>query len=303
MDRFAYADIEDRPRLRWPNGARVALLVVPNVEHYEYTPPANPVRDPWPRTPHPDIVGYATRDYGNRVGMWRMLDAMDRHGVRGTASISIGVFDHYPEVIAALEARRWDYMCHGVYNTRYLWGLPEDEERAIIRDCVQSYKRHTGRDLPGWCSPALSNTVNTPDLVAEAGIKYYGDAGMMDDQPFPLNVRSGRLLSLPYSVNLNDAVNQRQGHESEEFARMCMDAFDTLYAEGGDQARVLALSVHPYILGMPQRVGHFEQVLSYICGHADVWKATGEEIADWYYATAWDEVVGHLQSKEARRAR
>src|SRR5690606_228247 len=110
-----------------------------------------------------------------------------------------------PKIFEECERRNWDYMCHGIYNTQYLWGYQEDEERAMIADCVETYRRLTGRQLAGWFSPAASHTANTPDLVAEAGIKYYCDF-YHDDQPTPINVRNGRLLSLPYQMDLNDSV-------------------------------------------------------------------------------------------------
>jgi allantoinase len=297
VERLGYCPITSRPRVAWPNGARVALWITPNVEFYEFQPPPDPVRAhfAWKaRSPHPDIVSYATRDYGNRVGLWRFIDVMDKHGLRPTASINAAVFDHFPEIVAALEERHWDYMCHGIYNTRYVWGMDIDAERALIRDGMETYRRHTGRTLAGWIGPGLSNSVNTPDLVAEAGIKYYGDFGQHDDQPFPLKVRRGRLITLPYSSNLGDAINERQGHEAEDFARFIVDSFDALYDEGGDQGRVLAINVHPYIIGQPHRIRFFDRAISYICGHTDVWKATGEEIADWYYAHHYDEMARFL---------
>lgn len=301
LDRLAYSAITGRPRLRWPDDARVALLLVPNVEFYEYLPPPNPLRDPWPRTPHPDVLGYGVRDYGNRVGLWRLFEVLDRHGIRATVSLNLSVFEHFPELLGECEQRGWDYMCHGLYNTRYLWGLPEEDEAAEIAECVATYRRLTGRPLAGWFSPAMSMTLRTPDLVAEAGIKYYCDYPC-DDQPFPLKVRSGRLLSMPYTVDLNDAVVARQGHESDVFAAMIIDQFDTLYAEGAGSGRVMSIAVHPYLMGQPHRIRHLDEALAHICAHPGVWQATGEEIADWYYAHMWDAMQAHLagESPHAR---
>jgi allantoinase len=285
IERVAYSAIVDRPPLRWPGGARVALWVVPNIEHYEYLPDAKQVRNAWPRTPHPDVLGYGSRDYGNRVGVWRLFDLLDRHGLRGTTSCNLAAFEHYPDILEACLARDWDFMCHGIYNTRYHFGMPEDVERAEIDDCVRTYRRLTGRKLAGWLSPALSNTLNTPDLLAEAGLKYYGD-WLHDDQPVPMNVRSGRLITLPYSVDLNDAPVQLQGHEGDEFERMIRDAFDVLYEEGRTSGRVMCIAVHPYISGQPHWIRHLDSALRYVCGHEGVWKATGEEIADAWLAQA-----------------
>ena len=291
-DRYAYLPITDRPRLVWPNGARIAVWICPNIEHYEFQPGPVRVRDPWPRTPHPDILGYATKDYGNRVGLWRMFEIMDRYDIRCTVSLNLANFEHYPEVLEACEKRRWDYMCHGVYNTHYLWNYPEDEERAFVAECVETFRRLTGRKLAGWFSPAASHTLNTPDLVAEAGIKYFCDF-YQDDQPVPLRVKSNRLISLPYQMDLNDSNLYASYGEGEDFLRVARDMFDTLYREGGEsgQGRVMCLALHPFIMGRPHRHKYLDQAIAYIAGHEKVWFATGEEIADWYYAQLYDAVV------------
>lgn len=292
-DLAAYSPIVSRSPLRWPGGARVALLVVPNIEHYEYLPPPSRARDPWPRSPHPDVFGYASRDYGNRVGLWRLFDVMDRHGIRCTVSLNLAVFEHYPEIFQACEARRWDYLCHGIYNTRYLFDLNEEEERAVVADCVETYRRLTGRPLAGWLSPGFSFGRHTADLLAEAGVKYYADL-LHDDQPFPLRVRQGRLISMPYSVNLNDTVLHRQGHEADEFGRMIRDEFDTLYREGATSGRVMCVAIHPFLVGQPHRLRYLDEALGYVLSHEGVWRATGEEVADWYYAHYWEPVRASL---------
>jgi peptidoglycan/xylan/chitin deacetylase (PgdA/CDA1 family) len=291
-ERYTYSPIVDRPRLTWPGGARVALWVVPNIEHYEYLPRIR-VRNPWPRMPHPDVLGYSIRDYGNRVGVWRMFEVMDRHRIRCTVSLNLANFEHYPEIFAACEARCWDYMCHGIYNTQYHWDLPEDEERALIAENVATFRHLTGRQLAGWFSPGVSNTLNTPDLVAEAGIRYSADF-YHDDQPTPLRVRRGRLISVPYSMDLNDAVLYRYSTEGEEFARMVIDHFDQVYREGAVQGRVMCIALHPYMMGQPQRIRHLDRALSHIMSHDLVWQATGAEIADWYIANMAESYQRHL---------
>lgn len=282
-DRFPYSPLPTRPKLDWPGGARLALWILPNIEHYEYRPAHVNVRNPWPRMPAPDVHGYGTRDYGNRVGLWRMLDVLDRHAVRATVSLNFGVIEHYPEILAAMEARGYDYLCHGLYNTRYLWNMPEDDERAIIHDSIETLKRHTGKMLPGWFGPAVSTTLRTPDLVAEAGIRYIADY-YHDDQPTPIRTAHGPLLCVPYSMDLNDAITYRWHHEGPEFARMIRDAFDVLYAEGAESGRVMAICLHPYIYGQPHRAKYLDEALAYCLGHDGVWQATGAEIADWCHA-------------------
>jgi allantoinase len=279
-DRFDYSPIVERPPLAWPNGARIAVWVVPNIEHYEYLPRIIRTRDPWPRQPHPDILNYGIRDYGNRVGLWRLFEVMDRHAIRCTVSLSLSVLEMYPEILAAMEARRWEYMSHGLYNTRYHWNYSEDEERAAIAECQEIHERLTGRKLRGWFSPAASFTFNTPDLVAEAGITYYCDF-YQDDQPCDIKVRKGRLITIPYSMEINDSVVHRRTDEGAEFDLAIRDHFDTLYAEGG---RVMCIALHPYMMGAPHRIKHLDRALAYIRGHKDVWFATGAEIADWWQA-------------------
>jgi len=290
-DRFPYSAIVDRPKLTWPGNARVAVWVLPNIEHYEYQPVHQNLRNPWPRSPHPDVLGYGDKDYGNRVGVWRMFDLMDKHNIRCTVSLNFSVIEHYPEIFEAMEARNYDYLCHGIYNTRYLWNLPEEEERAVIQDCVETLRKATGRQLAGWFGPAASFTLNTPDLIAEAGIKYTSD-WYHDDQPFPMNTRSGKqLITVPYSMDINDAIEYRYHTEGQEFARMICDHFDTVYQEGAESGRVMAIALHPYLYGQPHRIRHLDRALAYIKSHRDVWWATGEEIADWYLA----ECRAHLE--------
>ena len=276
-DRIRYSAAPDRVPLRWPGGARVALWVAPNIEHYEYLPQKIRVRDPWPRVPHPDILGYGLRDYGNRVGVWRFMELFDRLGIRCTVSLSMAVLDLYPDIADAMLKRRWELMSHGLYNTRYHWGLGEAEEREAIEECQEIHRRHTGAGLPGWFSPAASNTLNTPDLVAEAGIGYLCDL-YHDDQPTPVQVRSGELFSLPYSMEINDSIAWRRGQEGAAFAQKLCDEFDTLYAEGAVHGKVMNIAVHPFIMGQPHRIDHLAKALEYVLSHSGVWCATGSEI-------------------------
>jgi peptidoglycan/xylan/chitin deacetylase (PgdA/CDA1 family) len=281
MDRLPYSPLPERPLFRWPGDAKIALWVVPNIEHYEYLPPSGQVRDPWPRMPHPDVLGYGSRDYGNRVGLWRMMDVMDKHDIRCTMSLNLAVYEHYPQIMDACEARGWDLLCHGLYNTRYFWGLTEADERARIAECVDLWRRLTGRMIPGWFSPGGSYTLNTPDLVAEAGIKYYSDWNH-DDQPTSLRTRHGNLITVPYTMDINDGMTSRWPIEGEAFAQMIIDYFDCLYRDPSPQGRVMCIALHPYLMGQPHRIRHLDRALGHILAHEGVWKATGEQIADWY---------------------
>jgi peptidoglycan/xylan/chitin deacetylase (PgdA/CDA1 family) len=280
-DRIAYSAAPERPPLKWPGGARVALWVAPNIEHYEYRPGVVRVRDPWPRVPHPDILGYGLRDYGNRVGVWRLMELFDRFKLRCTVSLSMAVLEMYPEIAEGMLSRSWELMSHGLYNTRYHWGMSEDDERAAIAECQEIHRRIAGSELEGWFSPAASNTLATPDLVAEAGIRYLCDL-YHDDQPTPVRVRRGELVSLPYSMEINDSIAWRRGQEAEAFAQKIRDEFDTLHAEGAVHGKVMNIAVHPFIMGQPHRIEHLASALEYVLGHDGVWCATGAEIVEHY---------------------
>ena len=260
---YDFLPYQDRPPIRWPNGAQLAFWVAPNIEFYELDPPPNPKRTPWPR-PVPDVQAYSYRDYGNRVGMWRMMEAMDRCGVRGSVSLNVALCEHHPEIIAACVERGWEFYSHGTYNTRYVFDMTPDQERELIRDSIDTIKKHTGQKLDGWLSPALSYTDQTLNLVAEAGLTYVCDL-FHDDQPGPVKVPHGRLVSMPYSLEMNDAiafsVNWVTPHR---YGEMIKRQFDRLYAEGEQSGTVMCIPLHPYLIGQPYRMKAFEEALAYI---------------------------------------
>ena len=290
-ERMVWVPPEHRPTIRWPHGARVALWVVPNVEHYEYLPLPDSHRNPWPRTPHPDVAQYSQRDYGNRVGFWRMLEVLDKHRVRCTVSLNVGVLEHYPEIGAAMSERDWAFMSHGIYNTRYLFEQSEDEEREFYRDTLGTIKRITGKDAKGMLGPALTTTVNTPDLMAEAGLVYHAD-WLNDDQPTPISVRSGKLISMPYTSELNDFPLMVYGAvEGAYFADIAKRQFDVLYEEGEASGKVMCLAIHPWLMGQPHRAKYLDEMLSYILSHDGVWQATADDIAEHYLAHHYDDAV------------
>ncbi|WP_419840961.1 polysaccharide deacetylase family protein [Candidatus Poriferisodalis sp.] len=293
--RVRYLPIVDRPQIRWPNDARVALWIAPNVEHYEYLPPRDPQRNTWTRSPHPDVQGYGHRDYGNRVGFWRMAEVLDRFGVAATASTNLAVFDHYPEVGAAMVERGWEIMSHGIYNTRYLSSMDETAERAFYIECIQRLRSHAGLALRGMLSPAVSNTSATPDLMAEAGLIYHAD-WFHDDQPVPLATRGGqRLVSIPYSMELNDVPVFAQHFGAAEFVAIARAQLDVLRREADDGAggRVMCVALHPYLMGMPHRIDALAAMLEHLMSHDDVWQATAGQIAQHFLDHHYDEFAAH----------
>ena len=294
---YDYLPYFDRPRIAWPDGARLAFWCAPNIEHYEIDPPLNPLRTPWAR-PHPDVLGYSWRDYGNRVGVWRMMEVMDRYGVRGSVSLNVAVCDHYPEIIEACVARGWELFSHGVYNTRYTYGMNEDQERALIADVRDTIRRASGQELRGWLAPAITLTDRTIDLLAEAGLSYTLDL-FHDDQPLPVRTARGKLVSIPYSLEINDFTALYQGATSPtDYTDMIIAQFDRLYAEGADGGRVMCLPLHPFLIGQPHRVREFARALEYITGHDGVWLATAAEIADHFLAHHYDEFAAAVAARK-----
>ena len=281
---YDYLPYDDRPTIRWPDDARVAVWTVPNIEFYELNPPPNPHRPSWPM-PNPDINGYSARDFGNRVGQMRLMELMDKYNARGSVSLSVAMLEQHPEIIDACKERNWEFFSHGVYNTRYTYGMSEEQERSMIEDTVESIYRHTGQHCAGYLAPALTHSTKTLDLFAEAGGIYTCDL-FHDDQPTPVKVRSGKpFISVPYSMELNDffafLVNRMT---PLQFENMVKASFDRLYEEGQASGTVQCISLHAYLIGQPHRIRSLEAILDYVSGHDDVWLTTGREIAEHYIA-------------------
>ena len=229
------------------------------------------------------MLGYATRDYGNRVGHQRMMRVMDKFGLRGSVSLSTAVLEHHPEVIQMAAERNWEFFSHGIYNTRYTYGLDEAQEREMIEESMTLIASHTGQHCDGYLAPALSHSDATIDLFAEAGGLYTCDL-FHDDQPTPVQTRSGRrFVSIPYSLELNDTITYVVNRiEPRRYGQMIKDAFDRLYAEGAESGTVMCVPLHAYQVSHPHRLRAFEEAMDHVCGHAGVWKATGREIARHY---------------------
>lgn len=283
LDRYPYSAIIDRPPLTLPGNARIAVFVVPNVEYLEWLPPPNPLRSPYP-TPAPNLGAFQARDYGNRVALWRLFELFDDLGIKTTASVNAAVFEHHPLIAEEMARRDWDYQSHGLYNTRFAFGMDEATEREMIGEVIDIVRKATGKTISGWLGPALTTTARTPDLLAEAGVKYWADM-FHDDEPTEVSVSSGRLITLPYSFEINSGVALGgQAQTAEAFGRMITDQFDMLYEEGATAPKVMAICLHPFAVTAPSRVKYLRRALEYILGHSGVWQATAGDIADWYYA-------------------
>jgi peptidoglycan/xylan/chitin deacetylase (PgdA/CDA1 family) len=284
-DRIPYVPIVDRPPLRLPGGARVAVWVIVNVEEWDIDRPLPRTLLPPPGGGSylPDVTNYGWYDYGLRVGFWRLREVLDRYGIRATLSLNGSVCESYPQIVRAARESRWEVLAHG-YRQRPMH--LEEDEAAAIRRTVEAIRAATGTAPRGWMGPGLTETWNTLDLLAEAGIEYVADWAN-DDQPYEIRVRSGRLVALPYSLELNDIpMFLVQHHAAEEWVRRVRDQFETLDSEGEATARVMAIAVHPYITGVPHRIRSFERVCQYLRGQRSVLLWTGSEILDWYTGAA-----------------
>ena len=268
-------------QLRWPDGKTCAVWVAPNLEFYEIDPPAHPMRKSWTR-PHPDVVGYSHRDHANRVGHWRMADAMSKHGFPGSVSLSVALCDHIPEVVADGVARGWEFFSHGIYNTRYAYDMDEAQERSLIEDSIATVQAATGQRIRGWLAPALTHTVRTMDLIADYGLDYTCDL-YHDDRPGRVRTASGDLISMPYSLEVNDHYGFFIYNMSpRDYADALIRQFDRLAREGEASGTVMCIPLHSYLVGQPHRIGAFDRVLEHIAADGRAWITTAGAIADAY---------------------
>lgn len=294
---YDYWPYRDRPKIVWPGGKKLAFWVAPNIEFYELDPAKNPGRAGWPK-PAPDVVGYSQRDWGNRVGHWRLMELLDKYGLRGSVSLNVALCDHHPEIIEACVQRNWEFFSHGIYNTRYSYGMDEAQERAIIEDAIRTVEKASGQRIRGYLAPALTHTERTLDLIAENDFWYTCDL-FQDDQPQPIKTASGKLISLPYSLEVNDVITYGAlGMSPARYTDILKRHFDQLLAEGEQSGTVMCIPLHAYLVGQPHRIGPFEEALRHIAAHSDdVWFATGAEIAGHYREHYWDQTLADIEAK------
>jgi allantoinase len=283
---FPYSPIIHRPRLTWPNGANVALWVIPNIEFFSLEEKV-PAGSGGTGAPVPDVPAWSARDYGNRVGVFRLMQVLDRHGIRATVALNSDVCAHHPAIIEEGQKRGWEWMGHNESNTRRLNEAPPGDEPRIIRDTLATIARATGKRPLGWLGSGLQETWDTLDLLAAEGCEYVCD-WTNDDQPYIMTLKGGHpLASIPYSHEINDKPAFERAHRTAaEFQEMICRQFDVLYREGAESGRVMAIAIHPYLTGVPHRIDAFDQALAYICKHDRVWKTTGTEIAHHFAAQA-----------------
>ncbi|MEV6266667.1 polysaccharide deacetylase family protein [Kribbella sp. NPDC051936] len=278
MTLYDYSPLPSRPRLIWPDGKRVAFYVGLNIEHFL---PGKPSTSIWPLDLDPDPLNHGWREYGARVGIWRTIDILDRYGVRASALVNSDVAEHNPQIVKAGVERDWAWLAHGRTNTVLHTGYEADEERRVLTEITDTIETATGQRPKGWMGPALTETHNTPQLLSELGYQYVLD-WTNDDQPYRLNVPG--MLSVPYTVELNDLGLFLRGLSGPDFLQMVKDQYDVLRDESADTGRVMALALHPFVIGQPFRAKYLDLALRYIAAQPDVWMTTSDEIAAHYAA-------------------
>ena len=284
-ERVAYSAIKDRPPLVLPDGGRLIIWVIVNVEEW------NP-REPMPRTvltppaggsPEPDIPNWAWHEYGNRVGFWRMLEVLDRLQIRAVLAINGSAIHAYEPIARAAHEREWEFIGHG-FGQKNMQKVPD--ERADIVKTTNAIRHFTGRSPRGWLGPGLTETWNTPDILAEEGYEYVCD-WVLDDQPVLLKTQTRPLVSIPYTQECNDvAMMLIQHHKATEYRDRAIDQFEQLYSDSEKSARVMALVAHPYIMGAPHRLRYLREALEHIQARPGVVFWTGEQILEWYQRSA-----------------
>lgn len=279
--RVPYTLIHNRPALRLPNDARIAVWTIVNVENWRPTKPMPRVILPPPMGQPllPDVPNWAWHEYGMRVGFSRFLDTLRQRNLKATFAVNGSSCSVYREACEAARDAGWDFIGHGFVQTPM---HTVDDERQAIADTISAITELTGKPPRGWESPGLTETDQTIDLLAEAGIEYVAD-WVLDDQPVHINTKSGNITSIPYTVEINDVVMSAvQQQPSDEILRRGRDQFDRLYMEGAQSARIMAISIHPFLTGVPHRIRYLEELYDYILSHAGVLMWTGSEILDWY---------------------
>ena len=290
---YDYVPIIDREPFKLPDGARVAVLPYINIEHFPADIPGTALI-PGTQGFSPDPLNYGWRDYGNRVGLWRMMELMDKVGMRGTVCLNSEIIREYPRIIEEGMARDWAFIGHGINNApaNFIGNAPdgegghipldEDKERSIISTVCKTMEEALGRKTKGWLSPFLTHTDNTPKILEENGVEYLCDF-TADDHPFRFNTPKNNLIAVPYTVELNDIpAFLNLGVSSEAFGDMIVDQFDVLYEEGATNARCMPICLHTFHVGQPNKFKHLKRAFEYIAGHDDVLLTTGDDINDWY---------------------
>jgi peptidoglycan/xylan/chitin deacetylase (PgdA/CDA1 family) len=282
QDLYSYSPIVGRPPLEWPDGKRVAFYVGLNLEHFLIDRPSTSIAGVTAALA-PDPMNYGWRDYGVRVGIWRIIELLDEVAVAASVLLNSDVCHLYPQIVEAGVRRDWAWLGHGQNNSTLQAGMDEQAEREYLQEMTATIEAATGTRPQGWLGPALTETFNTPRLLGELGVRYLLD-WCNDDQPYPLNVPG--MISVPYSVEVNDiTLFVYHAHTGEEYVRLVCDHLDQLLADSRDGGRVMALPLHPFVIGQPARHRYLAKILEEVRSREEVWVTTSDAIAAHYLTT------------------
>jgi len=279
--RYGYSAIVNRPDFSWPGGKRLAVYIGLNLEHFTFGDGLG--AELCPGGPHPDVLNYAWRDYGNRVGVWRLIDLFDELSFPVSVLANSSIYTYCPEVMDAFRSRRAEVVGHGRTNSERQGIMPEAHEQQLIAECTSVIAAAEGRPPAGWLGPWISQSHLTPDLLAEAGYGYLLD-WCMDDQPIWFKTRNGgRILSVPYPQELNDIPSIVGRKDSgEQFAGMIVDNFEEMLEQSKKQSLVMGIALHPYLVGQPHRLRPLRRALqAIVTKRDDIWITTAGGIADY----------------------
>lgn len=286
-DRYAWSMLSRRKPVQWPGGKRLALWVNVGMQFFPMNPTGKPVKIAGNMTmPYPDLRHYSLRDYGNRVGIYRLLKAFDRYQVKPTFAFNTRLAERYPALLRHILERGDEISCHGwSMDTAHAGGLDPADEAALVKRAIDGLRRLTQRDIHGWISPGKQQSAITPELLKAEGIRYTCD-WVNDDMPYRFNTENGPLWAMPLSTELEDRfVLMDNLHSAQSWAEQVCDACDLLLHEAAEQGgRILALSIHPWVLGQPHRIQYLEQALDYVMAQPQVWSASASEILDAFVA-------------------
>lgn len=280
---YEYSPIVRRPPFELPGGARLALWFGVAIEHYPFGKPGLSLV-PYTADLVPDPMNFGWRDYGPRVGAFRLMDILDEAGIPVTGIVNSEACVEYPELIEIALERGWtSWVAHGDNNSTWQLGLDRDVEVELVAKVTRTIEAATGQPPRGWIGPALTRTMNTHDILVESGDRYTIDWAN-DDQPYWMNVSTGSLASIPYQRELNDVVAFMLHHETgEEFAQAILDAVDQMLADRNGSGRVLGIGFHPFLVGQPWRAIHLARALDELRNRQGVWLTTSDAVADWCF--------------------
>lgn len=283
-EHYDWSPVVKRSALFWPHDARVALCVIVNLEHLDWDPPRGSLQvASLHDRPLPDYRNYSHRDYGHRVGIFRVLDVLEKHGIRPTVAMDALTAENYPYLVQHCLGRGCEIIGHGVAVSRMISSkMSQAEEKEYIQSSIKALTSATGSAPLGWLGPGYGESARTPQLLAEAGIQYVCD-WVNDEQPYPMKAAGKELYALPIMLDLDDnfALWERQ-YRIDEYTELLKEAFDAIYRDAVQSGRLLVLNLHPWLIGQPFRIGFLDDALAHMTRHQGVWAASGQEIVDWY---------------------